>query len=756
METLLEYRLLIKDFLDFNSWVWHLFQIFVLFILFTRTKVFWKLKNTKLIDLISIICWYLLIFLVFVYSKMAVWGILIAIVTLIYNDLFRADFFIFKKNIKRTYILFIFFELLTIISFFAITEFLDYKLKIGIMIVWLIHIQQIIMISINSYKYHKLFNIEPGKIGSEMLYFTPIWIAVILLPNSWFLWIVAILITVNPQHSNYPLFFLANDLTLLDNWKKTVNKTPILLTFTIVFYLFGFSNHTYFFIGALLFFSNINNLFSGRSLFNSPIEFYNSQTIVTGNYNYIKLILLTNKFLLLVQRITINIQEKFTYGLVLSPYENVIIKHNSIKHLNELSPLSHHLILVDGGEESNKIIRIENDFTNFLGRVDTVIDYFFIANQTIDDYSKPIESEQAYSIRERISIKQTIIDEKSFVLDNNSDEEVKTIDTFINSINTESLRINMLVKEYFKENTFDYERLQSELINKGPFEINTLLRQMREGGSIPSRFIDALSIAEVSARYLFNLSNEIAIHIEKKEDSIKERNTIYTQLSFGPCVGFLRTLTQKRKLNEFDKVIKELLKIRYRDQDNIARLNKYLLSDLHYDKEIKKQPTLFDLFNYIAFIRNKTRGHGTPSKVEFELYVTLDLISIFIVNCISKVEVETYSRQIINEKEWLLYYNAGGNVVLHPLDKNENLAYWKDSFDWKYLDKMEEAKDQIKKIDSSIFFKIKYKTETHWLKAATFFKCKEGIIYMYDGINKNEAEWISFTTGSVIRPNRVI
>jgi hypothetical protein len=157
----------------------------------------------------------------------------------------------------------------------------------------------------------------------------------------------------------------------------------------------------------------------------------------------------------------------------------------------------------------------------------------------------------------------------------------------------------------------------------------------------------------------------------------------------------------------------------------------------------------------MAYIRNKTRGHGTPSKVEFDFYVTLDLISIFIVHCISKIEVETFSRQIINDKEWLLYYNAGGNVILHPLDSSENLDYWKDSFDWNYLNKMEDAKKHLKETNQSVYFKIKYQEEIHWIKSESYFKCKEGIIYMYDGINKDEAEWISFTTGAVIRPYRI-
>jgi hypothetical protein len=213
---------------------------------------------------------------------------------------------------------------------------------------------------------------------------------------------------------------------------------------------------------------------------------------------------------------------------------------------------------------------------------------------------------------------------------------------------------------------------------------------------------------------------------------------------------------ERRKLNEFEKSVKVILKTEYSDAVNFSRLRKYLLEDLHYDKAVSDSPTLFDLFNYLGYIRNKTRGHGTPSKVEFEFYVTLDLISIFITHCLSKIEFETYTRQTIQEKEWLLYYNAGGNVVLHPLDESENLDYWEQSFDWQYLDKMETAKEQLIAENQSVYFKVRLNDSPYWVPAATYFKSKEGIIYMYDGINKGEAEWISFTTGAVIRPYRIL
>lgn len=744
MEQISHYSTFLKGILDANPWIWHAIQGFMLLTFFPKLYFFPK-PLTKFLKLFS--RYHYIYLILFIFDKISLWGLLVYSFVILNDIIFNQ---LNSKDVKYIKILWINLRILLMgLIVFSINSELILKYKSFIIAVYLYYFYHHLIISARNSKYKIYENIVSVGYFS---FFSPKWVGLALMPYSWAFWILIILSFFDKRDSEiHPRFDLANRNTLVDDWKNnsSVHSLYFMLNCS-AFSLFGFCIDAFILIGLI----NFILYFYYNRKSNNPLKDYISFSIITGNQNYLNNLVISKKITFLVQRILIKITENSTYGVLVSPYEKVV-NFNKVQHIDEISKGAHHLVLIDGGEESDKIIRIENDFTNFLGRVDTVIDYFFIANQTIDDYSKPIDSEIAKCIRERIAVKQAIIDEKPFILNDNPEEVEKTIDIFINSINTESVRINMLVRDYFKENTIDYEQLQSELINNGPFEINTLLRQMREGGSVPSRFVDALSIAEVAARYLFSLTNEFNNYLDKNENSIEDRNTKYSQLSFGPCVGFLRTISEKGKLNAFEKSIKVLLKTKYTDSDNFKRLKKYLITDLHYDKKVSDEPTLFDLFNYLAYIRNKTRGHGTPSKVEFEFYVTLDLISIFIVHCISKIEIETFSRQTINEKEWLLYYNAGGNVVLHPLDTNENLEYWKDSFDWKYLDKMEEAKKHIDEINQSVYLKIKYQEDIIWIKAETYFKCKEGIIYMYDGINKDEAEWISFTTGAVIRPYRI-
>jgi hypothetical protein len=752
MEQITHYSTFLKGLLDASPWIWHAIQGFALIYFIAKNRIQATDFYRPILNLFYFIKEILLVLIIYIYGEISILGFLLLSFTILFES---SIFSIFKfKSNSKIHLIWKFFETLFIfITIFTLSNKLNYTI-IGLLIyIWGTNLYLAFKVVNNSIKYFRISNIKKYEIhGFDLIYFSPIYILLILLPNSWYVWVLSFLHLFHKDIiiDLYPKYFIKNNSILFDDINKIKIGRFNFFIFLFFMYYFKLSIDSFLLIGFFIYL--ISTYQNSRRKFANSFEKYLSFSTVTGNNSILEKIVDKDLFLSLLQRINL---EK--YSILVSPYEKLVVADNKILEVSELTTNSHHLILVDGGEISNKIIRIENDLTYFLGRVDTVIDYFSIANQKIDEYSEPIDIEYANCIRERIAVKQAIIDEKPTELDENPKNIDNSINSFINSINTESVRINMLVQAYFKENAIDYEQLQSELINNGPFEINTLIRQMREGGSIPSRFVDSLSIAEVSARYLFSLVNEVNNYLNKNENSVEDRNKL-KQLSFGPCIGFLRSniiAKKNRDLNEFEKTIKELLEIKYTDSVNFERLKKYLITDLHYDKDVKDDPNLNDLFNYMAHIRNKTRGHGTPSKVEFEFYVTLDLISIFIVNCISKIEVETYSRQIINDKEWLLYYNAGGNVVLNPLDINENLDYWKDSFDWKYLDKMEEAKKQIDETNQSVYFKIKHQEEIHWIKAETYFKCKEGIVYMYDGLNYDEAEWISFTTGAVIRPYRI-
>ena len=753
MEKIIEISQNFKGIIEASPWIWHGIQVLALlnFIRGVYWKINWYTEQIIFSFLGSLYGW-----MFYSFGIISIEGFLIILFFYVFQPIVlfsnKYKIILLWKLIEPVFMVFILiaFSNLNLLDLVLFLYIWGVNFVIGMMN----FAQTLIFLKYSEEK------IVP-EIVPNSLFYDPISIGLILLPNSWFIWVLAWLAFQHAKSLDkdpFPLFSLRNQNVLFDDVGKINIKKLHLPFFT--FFLAYFLIHNWVFssnsLTTIFLFSGVFILIISyqqilRRNFTNTFKKYVSFSIISGNYRFISTVTEGRGFLNLLQRFNLN-----NYAILATPYNTLVVSNTKTRSKEELAVNSHHLVLLDGGEDSYRIVEMEKEFSNFLGRVDTVIDFFTVPGQDIDGYSEPIASSYASTIRDRIAVKQSIIDEKSTVVDRLSEDVSKAVDLVVNSINSEPVRINMLVKQYFPSASLDYAQLQNELVNKGPFEINTLLRQMREGASIPSRFVDALTIAEVGARYIFSLVNEINFFLEDKEEKVKFRNETYGQLSFGICIGFLRNLLERRKLNEFEKSVKAILKTEYSDSENFSRFRKYLLEDLHYDKAVNDSPTLFDLFNYLGFIRNKTRGHGTPSKVEFEFYVTLDLISIFITHCLSKIEFETYTRQTIHEKEWLLFYNAGGNVVLHPLNEEENLDYWEHTFDWQYLDKMEAAKEQLTAKNQSVYFKLSLNNSSYWVPADTYFKCKEGIIYMYDGINKGEAEWISFTTGAVIRPYRIL
>jgi hypothetical protein len=752
MEKIIEISQNFKGIIEASPWIWHGIQVLALlnFIRGVYWKIDWYTEKIIFSFLGSLYGW-----MFYSFGIISIEGFLIILFLYVFQPIVlfsnKYKIILLWKLIEPVF-------MVSILIAFSNLNLLDLALFLYIwgvnFVIGMMNFAQTLIFP--KYSEEKIV----PEIVPNSLFYDPISIGLILLPNSWFIWVLGILtfLAKNLDKDPFPLFSLRNQNVLFDDVGK-INIKKLHFPFFIFFLSYFLMQNWYansnslttifLFNGAFILIISYQQIL--RRNFTNTFKKYGSFSLVSGNYRFIAAVTEGRGFLNLLQRFNLE-----NYAILATPYDTLVVSNTKTRSKEELAVNSHHLVLLDGGEDSSRIVEMEKEFSNFLGRVDTVIDFFAVPGQEMDEYSEPIASSYASTIRDRIAVKQSIIDEKSTVVDRLSEDVSKAVDLVVNSINSEPVRINMLVKPYFMSPSLEYNQLQNELVNKGPFEINTLLRQMREGASIPSRFVDALTIAEVGARFIFSLVNEINFFLEDKERKVNFRNEKYGQLSFGICIGFLRNLLERRKLNVFEKSVKTILKTEYLDAVNFSRLQKYLLEDLHYDKAVNDSPTLFDLFNYLGFIRNKTRGHGTPSKVEFEFYVTLDLISIFITHCLSKIEFETYTRQTIHEKEWLLFYNAGGNVVLHPLNEEENLDYWEHTFDWQYLDKMEAAKEQLTAENQSVYFKLSLNNSPYWVPADTYFKCKEGIIYMYDGINKGEAEWISFTTGAVIRPYRIL
>lgn len=287
MENLSYYSTFLKGVMDSNPWIWHAIQVFLLFVFIAQnTRVLKSIRKSTIIIFCSKLNPYIIILMAFIYCKMALWGIIIFIsINLSYNLI--TEKLDFKKNIKLFYFEEIFAKVLIASSIFAIDNSLEFKYKIALLLVWFTHLQQVIFVTINSFKYSRRNYIEPDNIGASMLFLSPLYIALFLVPYSWFFWMLILLTIFDKENSNYPNFFLANDDTLIDNWKKSDNKYVFLIPCMLVFFYLGFTIQSYLFIGFLYFIPKVVTILSPRSLLSSPIRDYDSFTVITGNYNYL-------------------------------------------------------------------------------------------------------------------------------------------------------------------------------------------------------------------------------------------------------------------------------------------------------------------------------------------------------------------------------------------------------------------------------------------------------------------------------------
>jgi hypothetical protein len=220
------------------------------------------------------------------------------------------------------------------------------------------------------------------------LFYDPFAIGLILLPNSWYVWLLLLFANNRQQLGKdpSPLFSIKNQNILNDNINKINLRRfhiPISIFFLTFFVLDNWFSKSNSLVTIFLFNGAFIAIFSyGEILkrnFSNTFKRYKSFSLVLGNYRVMDEIATKNGFLNLLKRFNLP-----DYAILATPY-NKLVSNVDIMSKEDLAVNSHHLILLDGGEDSSRIVEMERGLSNFLGRVDTVIDVFDIPGLEIDD-----------------------------------------------------------------------------------------------------------------------------------------------------------------------------------------------------------------------------------------------------------------------------------------------------------------------------------------------------------------------------------
>ncbi len=328
--------------------------------------------------------------------------------------------------------------------------------------------------------------------------------------------------------------------------------------------------------------------------------------------------------------------------------------------------------------------------------------------------------------------------------------------SLVKSSSFEALRINIDVFEnYYTEN--DNRRIQF-LTGKGVYELNTLFRQLHESPSIPSRFIDLLNIAECMMRYLVGIC-----HACKFDDTnFRVSNDFFDTkaISYGICVDYLARFS-KNSAQKFilEQKIIRFLNHTYTDEENLKSLVEFLKL-INPNKKYSSKPTCIELNWWLVEVRNKTRGHGTPSKVPFDFYIALEKLVLFLLHEFNSMGLSFCYRCNLDSTNWTFDLSHGGYPAIVPCEENIspeihfNPLMNKETV-LKIIENHYEITQKIPEHDGSVYLKVKEEGISEWYTCKEHFMIKDGILFLLNQRNEKTENWISFSTGKILRPEIV-
>jgi len=575
-------------------------------------------------------------------------------------------------------------------------------------------------------------------------------------------WITGLIMLMNnlmkKNEFNHGLFDLSNKkVYIINSNDKLYNYITFSVIATIIISL-GFN-----FIGLCHVFIFINILKFSKSTVRTKLNEFNTSVtgdLITGKKNiyvdFISRVFPRSFHTALLEALN----KKASYGILFHHADNYIVNGKILKW-NEIHKDVYHSILIDNTTKipyHSKFI-LESDFCLNLKRVDVIIEGFGHIKITEEKSDISITNLENDWIEKRMGLIKKLVDEKFISVvnfENKLSSDLLNFEKLRNHINqfasTEALRLNIILfQNHYNE---FYLNIIKDLNGKGIFEINTLVRQVHESASIPSRFIDNLNIAEVIIRYLVGF-----LHATQQNTDYQLNKYDYETkaISFGGALSYLSQFRKKHLPNSIlEKRIQSYLAFQYTDVENIESLRKYMI-DLGWTERLTTKPDIELLFWWISNIRNKTRGHGTPSKVDFEFYVCIQKIILFVVHEFSRLGIEMYVRSNIEDQKWIINYSKGGLPVLFPdeieIDRKVHFnIYMPDDEIDSIINTATITKNNVPENSQVPYIKLEENGKVEWWKCENHFFEKDGIIYLLNQRNEKKENWISFTTGDIIRP----
>jgi hypothetical protein len=279
------------------------------------------------------------------------------------------------------------------------------------------------------------------------------------------------------------------------------------------------------------------------------------------------------------------------------------------------------------------------------------------------------------------------------------DEQPKVDVKIIDEVSIDTLKLNDQLREFVE--TRGIEVLFCYKTGLTPLLI--LHRRTHEFSMVAGRFMELLNLIEVAARWIMILDRPRVINLN--ED---------IQFSFGGVVSEIRTTS-------FAEVVL------FENTDELNEYKKILQTTFGYNQKENVRFRAIDFMNWVVFIRNKTRGHGSPSRVSSELYQLLEVNTLRLLQAIA----EHFEPELLMCSSEFYVMQRGMN------------------FDFIYYNEQPLPEGVSREIKKPY---VRHTKSNGWYTSDELLISKDNI-YLLSAVKKGKCEWICYNTGELIRPD---
>jgi hypothetical protein len=201
-----------------------------------------------------------------------------------------------------------------------------------------------------------------------------------------------------------------------------------------------------------------------------------------------------------------------------------------------------------------------------------------------------------------------------------------------------------------------------------------------------------------------------------------------------------------------------LLDVVYDDTENVEALVKYIrIMNPGVTAKYSQKPTLLELSWWMVTVRNKTRGHGTPSKVDYGFYVCLEKVVLFMLAECSKLELSPCYIAEVGGQKWTFHLSSGGYPEPVPVvDELQKGVHFNPLLEDEMIERLtsnhRRIVSHIPEGDEALYLYVADREQTEWWRCHKHFQVKDAIVHLLNQRDDKKESWISFSTGRIMRP----